>query len=366
MRGEDSRQTSLFIVGNIESMIAQDEPLRRVRVVADEILRRLDGDFAALYPQTGRASIPPEQLLRAQILMMVESIRSERHLMRHIQYNTLYRWFVGLGATDVVWDVTVFTKNRARFLGHELSRRMLAEIVQLARSQGLISDEHLTVDGTHIQAWASQKSVVEKSDDDEPPASGGGRNPSVDFHGEKRSNQTHASRTDPDARIVRKSQGDAARLAHAGHALTENRHGLVIDAELTIASGTAERDAAKTMLARRKAPNSPCTLSADKGYDVAAFVDACRTQRVTPHIAAKKKGSALDGRTTRHAGYAISQRRRKLVEEVFGWMKTIAGIRQTKLRGTERVQWQFIFAAACYNLIRIPKLAPHWQPTLAR
>ena len=366
MRGEDSRQTSLFIVGNIESMIAQDEPLRRVRVVADEILRRLDGDFAALYPQTGRASIPPEQLMRAQILMMVESIRSERHLMRHIQYNTLYRWFVGLGATDVVWDVTVFTKNRARFLGHELSRRMLAEIVQLARSQGLISDEHLTVDGTHIQAWASQKSVVEKSDDDEPPASGGGRNPSVDFHGEKRSNQTHASRTDPDARIVRKSQGDAARLAHAGHALTENRHGLVIDAELTIASGTAERDAAKTMLARRKAPNSPCTLSADKGYDVAAFVDACRTQRVTPHIAAKKKGSALDGRTTRHAGYAISQRRRKLVEEVFGWMKTIAGIRQTKLRGTERVQWQFIFAAACYNLIRIPKLAPHWQLTLAR
>jgi transposase len=365
MRGEDSRQTSLFIVGNIESMIAQDEPLRRVRELIDEILRRLDGDFAALYPPTGRASIPPEQLMRAQVLMMVESIRSERHLMRHIQYNTLYRWFVGLGATDAVWDVTVFTKNRARFLGNEMSRRMLAEVVMLARDQGLISDEHLTVDGTHIQAWASQKSVVPKSDQDEPPMGGGGRNPAVDFHGDKRSNETHASRTDPDARIVRKSSGDASRLAHAGHALTENRHGLVVDAELTIASGTAERDAAETMLARRKAPNSPCTLGADKGYDVAAFADACRIQRVTPHIAAKKTGSALDERTTRHAGYAISQRRRKLVEEVFGWMKTIAGIRQTKLRGTERVQWQFIFAAACYNLVRIPKLAPQWQPTLA-
>lgn len=365
MRGEDSRQTSLFIVGNIESMIAQDEPLRRVRVVVDEILRRLHGDFAALYPPTGRASIPPEQLMRAQVLMMIESIRSERHLMRHIQYNSLYRWFVGLGATDAVWDVTVFTKNRARFLGHELSRRMLAEVVQLARDQGLVSDEHLTVDGTHIQAWASQKSVVRKDDQDEPPQSGGGRNPSVDFHGEKRSNQTHASRTDPDARMVRKSQGDASRLAHAGHAMTENQHGLVVDAEVTIASGTAERDAATIMLARRKAPKSPCTLGADKGYDVAEFANTCRDRRVTPHIAAKVRGGAIDARTTRHVGYAISQRRRKLVEEVFGWMKTIAGIRQTKLRGTAKVRWQFIFAAACYNIIRIPKLAPQWQLALA-
>lgn len=365
MRGEDSRQTSLFIIGNIESMIAPDEPLRRIRDVVDTILRRLDGDFAAMYPPLGRASIPPEQLMRAQVLMMVESIRSERHLMRNIQYNTLYRWFVGLGATEVVWDVTVFTKNRDRFLGNELSRRMLFEVVELARSQGLISDEHLTVDGTHIQASASQKSLAPKNDQDKPPSNGGGRNPSVDFHGEKRSNETHVSRTDPDARIVRKSQGDASRLAHAGHALTENRNGLVVDAELTIASGTAERDAADTMLARRKAPNSPCTMGADKGYDVAAFADACRLRRVTPHIAAKKTGSAIDERTMRHAGYDISQRRRKLVEEVFGWMKTIAGIRQTKLRGTDKVQWQFIFAAACYNIIRIPKLAPHWQPALA-
>lgn len=365
MRGEDTRQTSLFIVGDIESMIAPDEPLRRVRVLVDEILRRLDRDFAASYALTGRASIPPEQIMRAQVLMMVESIRSERHLMRHIQYNTLYRWFVGLGATDVVWDVTVFTKNRVRFMEHELSRRMLQEVVILARDQGLISDEHLTVDGTHIQAWASQKSIVPKDDQGDPPASGGGRNASVDFHGQKRSNETHASRSDPDARMVRKSQGDAARLAYAGNALTENRHGLVIDAELTVASGTAERDAAETMLKRRKAPLSPCTLGADKGYDVAAFATSCREQRVTPHIAAKKTGSALDERTTRHAGYGISQRKRKLVEEVFGWMKTISGIRQTKLRGTKRVHNQFIFAAACYNLIRIPNLAPLWQSTLA-
>ena len=365
MRGEDSRQTSLFIIGDIESMIAPDEPLRRIRDVVDTILRRLDGDFAAMYPPLGRASIPPEQLMRAQVLMMVESIRSERHLMRNIHYNILYRWFVGLGATEAVWDVTVFTKNRDRFLGNELSRRMLLEVVELARSQGLISDEHLTVDGTHIQASASQKSLAPKNDQDKSPSNGGGRNPSVDFHGEKRSNETHVSRTDPDARIVRKSQGDASRLAHAGHALTENRNGLVVDAELTIASGTAERDAADAMLARRKAPNSPCTMGADKGYDVAAFADACRLKRVTPHIAAKKIGSAIDERTTRHAGYDISQRRRKLVEEVFGWMKTIAGIRQTRLRGTGKVQWQFVFAAACYNIIRIPRLAPHWQPALA-
>jgi len=345
-------------------MIAPDEPLRRLRSVLDEVLRRLDCDFAALYPPTGRTSIAPEQLLRAQVLMMVEGIRSERQLMRHIQYNTLFRWFVGLGATDGVWDVTVFTKNRTRLLEHEVSRRLLAEVVGLAREQGLISDDHLTVDGTHIQAWASQKSVAPK-DDQDPPAPGGGRNPSVDFHGQTRSNETHESRTDPDARIVRKSSGDASRLAHAGHAMTENRHGLVVDAELTIASGTAEREAAQTMLARRHSSRSPCTLGADKGYDAASFVDACRQQHVTPHVAAKKRGSAIDDRTTRHAGYDVSQRRRKLVEEVFGWMKTVAGIRQTKFRGTERVQWQFILAAACYNLIRIPKLAPNWQPSMA-
>jgi len=364
MRGDDSRQTSIFIVGDIESIIAPHEPLRRLRSVLDEVLRRLDCDFAALYPPTGRTSIAPEQLLRAQVLMMVEGIRSERQLMRHIQYNTLFRWFVGLGATDGVWDVTVFTKNRTRLLEHEVSRRLLAEVVGLAREQGLISDDHLTVDGTHIQAWASQKSVVPK-DDQDPPAPGSGRNPSVDFHGQTRSNETHESRTDPDARIVRKSSGDASRLAHAGHAMTENRHGLVVDAELTIASGTAEREAAQTMLARRHSSKSPCTLGADKGYDVASFADACRQQRVTPHVAAKNRGSAIDDRTTRHAGYDVSQRRRKLVEEVFGWMKTVAGIRQTKFRGTERVQWQFILAAACYNLIRIPKLVPNWQLSMA-
>lgn len=362
MRGVDIRQTSLFVVGNIESMIAPDEPLRRVRTMVDEVLRRLDRDFAALYPPNGRLSIAPEKMLRAQVLMMLEGIRSERQLMRHLQYNSLFKWFVGLDATETPWDVTVFTKNRSRLLEHEISRRMLLEVVSLAREQGLISDEHLTVDGTHIQAWASQKSVAPKDDHDDLPPGGGGRNPSVDFKGQTRTNETHASRTDPDARIVRKSQGDASRLAYAGHALTENRHGLVVDAELTIASGTAERDAAQTMLARRHAPNSPCTLGADKGYDVASFVEACRQQRVTPHIAAKKSGSALDKRSIRHPGYAVSQRRRKLVEEVFGWMKAAAGIRQTKLRSAKRVEWQFILAAACYNLIRMPKLAPQWQP----
>ncbi len=354
MRGPDERQTSLFILGDIESMIQRDDPLRGLRVIIDTALVSLDKDFAGMYAEDGRPSIAPEQLIRALLLQMVESIRSEAHLVRSIRYNVLYRWFVGLGATDQVWDASTFSKNRERMMKGDIAARLLEEVVVTARSQGLISDEHLTADGTHIKACASMKSFRQK-DGDDPPA-GGGRNASVDFHGTTRSNDTHASTTDPDAKLMKKSSGDASRLVHAGHVLTENRNGLVVDAQASVASGRAERETTLTMLERRPEPKRRCTLGADKGYDSKSFVEGCRAEKVTPHVAAKIKGSALDKRTTGQPGYVISQRKRKLVEEVFGWMKTIAGLAQTKFCGTDRVDWQFTFAAAAYNMTRIRNL----------
>ena len=356
MRGPDERQTSLFILGDIESMIPADDPLRRLRILVDEVLSKLDGDFAKMYAVDGRPSIAPEQLLRALILILVESLRSEAQVVRSIRFNVLHRWFVGLGATDVVWDASTFSKNRDRLLRHEIAHRFLEEVVALARSHDLISDDHLTADGTHLKAWASMKTFLPRDPAEQTPVAPlapGDSNPSVDFHGQKRTNQTHGSRTDSDARLMKKSKGDASKLVHAGHVLTENRHGLIVQAVVTVASGTAERDAALAMLADRHKPRRQATLGADKGYDARSFVEGCRAQRVTPHVASKVVGSAIDGRTTRHAGYAVSQRKRKLVEESFGWMKTVAGLDQLTLRGTELVDSLFCLAAGVYDLIRM-------------
>jgi len=355
MRGTDEQQTSFFILGDVESMIPADEPLRALRTLVDEVLAKLDGDFARMYAKDGRPSIAPEQLLRATILMMVESLRSELQVVRSIRFNVLHRWFVGLGVTDVVWDASTFSKNRERLLRHEIAQRFLDEVVALARSRDLISDDHLTADGTHLKASASMKTFLPRDDDDNDTGgqSRGDRNQSVDFHGQRRSNETHRSRTDPDARLMKKSKGDSSKLVHAGHLLTENRHGLVVQAMVTVASGTAEREAALTMLANRRHPRQPTTLGADKGYDASSFVEGCRAQLVTPHVASKVVGSAVDGRTTRHAGYVISQRKRKLVEEVFGWMKTVAGLDQLRLRGTLLVESVFCLAAGVYDLIRM-------------
>jgi len=369
MRGHDEQPGSLFSYVSCEARVPPDHPLRLIRAVVDEALDVLSAEFEGLYARLGRPSIPPEKLLRAMLLQAFFGIRSERQLMEQLNYNLLFRWFVGLSMDAAVWDASSFSKNRDRLLEGDVSRRFLAAIVAQPRVKALMSDEHFSVDGTLIQAWASQKSFRPKSDGpDEPPPDGPsdgpcGRNAERDWRGQPRSNETHASRTDPDARLARKSDGQSSILAYAGHVLMENRNGLVSDVCLTRAGGTAERDAALLLLDRR-ARGRRITLGADKAYDVAAFVTELRLRRVTPHIApdrrVSKRGvvrhSEIDGRTTRHPGYAISQCIRKRIEEVFGWVKASAGLRQTKVRGLERVGWGFSLAAAAYNLIRLPRL----------
>jgi transposase len=371
MRGADSETASLFSYVSCEARVPADHPLRVIRAVVDEALDVLSGRFEALYSAHGRPSIPPEKLLRALLLQAFFGLRSERQLMEQLNYNLLFRWFVGLSMDAPVWDASTFSKNRERLLEGDVARQFLAAIISQPRVKALMSDEHFSVDGTLIQAWASQKSfqpktgVAPPADNDEPPASppAGGRNAERDWRGQKRGNETHASQTDPDARLARKSDGQSSILAYAGHVLMENRNGLVADACLTHASGTAERDAALSMLDRREGKRR-ITLGADRGYDVAAFVTALRDRQVTPHIAADRRiskhgverHSEIDGRTTRHGGYAISQRIRKRIEEVFGWKKSAAGMRQTKFRGLERVGWCFTLTAAAYNLIRLPRL----------
>ena len=328
MRGVDESQDSLFSYGCLEQRIPAGHPLRPVRQMADEALQAMDQDFAKLYAPIGRPSIPPEQQLRALLVMVLYSIRSERRLMEELSYNLLYRWFVGLGVDEAVWDVTVFTKNRERFIDGEVARKFFYETVEQARARDAISAEHFTVDGTLIEAWASQKSFRRKGDSDTPPNDDPG-NPTVNFRGEKRSNATHESKTDPDARLARKAYGQEARLAYCGNVLIENRNGLVVDAELLQANGTAERDAA-LLMAERIPGDARVTMAGDKGYDTKDFVAELRHMNVTPHVAQNAWGnrrSAIDARTTRHAGYAISQRRRKVVEEFFGWLKTVAGQR---------------------------------------
>ena len=335
----------------------RDHPLRAIRDMVDEVLARMSGSFDAMYANVGRPSIAPEKLLRAQLLQMLYSVRSERLLMEEMDYNLLFRWFVGLNADDAVWDATVFTKNRDRLLQADVAKQFLAQVVAQAGAKGLTSDEHFTVDGTLLEAWASVKSFQPKEKKTPPPDDGG--NPTVNFHGEKRSNDTHESKTDRESQLARKGPGKEAKLSYSGNLLVENGNGLIVDAEVFQANGTAERDAALVMM--EKLPGTKAvTVGGDKGFDTRGFVAECRNLRVTPHVAqnhARAGGSAIDARTTRHAGYRISQRKRKRIEECFGWLKTVAGLRKVRHRGVCKVDWIFTFACAVYNLVRMRNLA---------
>jgi transposase len=359
MRGNDYQQSDMFSYLSPEQRVRKDHPLRAVRAMTDEILERMSPLFDAMYASGVRPSIAPEKLLRAQLLQMLYSVRSERLLMEEIDYSILYRWFVGLNLDEAVWDATTFTKNRDRLLEAAVAREFLAQVVEQARVAGLISDEHFTVDGTLLEAWASLKSFQPKDKQDGPPPDDTG-NPTVDFHGQKRSNETHESKTDPDALLARKGKGKEARLSYNGDLLIENRNGLIVNAELLQANGRAERDAALVMLEQLPG-DGQVTVGADKGYDTAEFVDQCRHMHVTPHVAqntARPGGSAIDARTTRHAGYDLSQKKRKRIEECFGWLKDIALLRKLKHRRLFKVGWIFTFAAAAYNLVRMRKLIP--------
>jgi len=358
MRGTDERSGSLFSYVDLEARVPKGHPLRTIREIINRALSDLSADFGGMYAPLGRPSIPPEKLLRASLLQAFYSIRSERQLMERLEFDLLFRWFVGLGIDDAVWDHSVFSKNRDRLLEGEIAAKFLAAILTQPKIRQLLSTEHFSVDGTLIEAWASMKSFKPKDRDrgNEPPASGG-RNEEANFRGEKRSNQTHASITDPDAMLYRKGPGMEAKLCFIGHALMENRNGLFVDTRLTRVSGHAERLAALDMIEPRANRPNPITLAGDKGFDAADFVMELREINVTPHLAQNtSRRSAIDGRTTRHPGYAVSQRIRKRIEEGFGWMKTIGGFRKTKYRGIEKVGWAFTFAAAAYNLIRLPKL----------
>ena len=358
MRGGDGRSGALFSYVDLETRVGKNHPLRAIRQLVNEALVTLEKEFSALYSSTGRPSIPPEKLLRAMLLQAFYSIRSERQLMERLEFDLLFRWFVGLGVDDPVWDHSTFSKNRDRLLGGDIAVKFLNAILEQPRVKRLLSTDHFSVDGTLIEAWASMKSFRPKGEPDEPPSGGGGRNEEADFHGEKRSNETHASTTDPQARLYRKGPGKEAKLCFIGHALMENRNALFVDACLTQADGHAERIAALHMIEPLADRPQAITLGADKAYDAEDFVNELRTMKVTPHVAQNTCGraSAIDARTTRHAGYAISQRIRKKIEEGFGWIKTIAGQEKTRFRGCERVGWAFTFAAAAYNLVRLPKL----------
>jgi transposase len=358
MRGGDERSGALFSYVDLEARVGRDHPLRAIRAIVNEALAALAGEFSALCSPIGRPSIPPEKLLRAMLLQAFYSIRSERQLMERLEFDLLFRWFVGIGVDDAAWDHSVFSKNRDRLLEGDIAAKFMRAVLEQPRVKRLLSTDHFSVDGTLIEAWASMKSFKPKDGSDEPPAERGGRNGEADFHGEKRSNDTHASTTDPEARLYRKGRGKEAKLCYIGHALMENRNGLVVDACLTPADGHAERIAALHMIEPRADRPNAITLGADKAYDAEDFINELRAMNATPHVAQNTSGrcSAIDGRTTRHAGYAVSQCIRKRIEEAFGWIKTIAGQEKTKFRGRERVGWAFTFAAAAYNLTRLPKL----------
>jgi transposase len=355
MRGVDHQQSGMFSYISAERRVPKDHPLRAIRVMVDAALKESSWRFDAVYATSGRPSIPPEKLLRALLLQVLYTVRSERLLMEQLDYNFLFRWFVGLNLDDPVWDVTVFTKNRERLLVGEVAQGFFNAVVEQADAQGLLSNEHFTVDGTLIEAWAGHKSFKRKGAAQPTPPDDPG-NPSVDFHGERRTNATHQSTTDPDARLARKGPGKEARLCYAGHVQMDNRHGLVVNTRLTQASGKAEPTAALAMAAEIGGQGR-VTLGADQGYDQKELVRALREHRVTPHVA-QKVNSAIDRRSTRHPGYRLSQWRRKRVEEIFGWLKTVAGLRKTRLRGIARVGWTFTFAAAAYNLVRMRNLLP--------
>ena len=387
MRGMDETSGSLFSYVDLEERIPARHPLRKVRQVVNDALASLDAEFESLYTDFGRPSIPPERLIRASLLQILFSVRSERQLMEQMDSNLMFRWVVGLGIDDPVWVPTVFTKNRDRLLSTEMSRKVMAAILAHREVSPLLSDEHFSVDGTLVKAWASMKSLQPKAETAPPDEDGPGdppasdttpdpaasetpteidpmprntkphRNAEVDFKGEKRSNATHASKTDPDARLYKKSPGTGAMLCFMGHALMENRNGLIVQGDLTQAEGHAERKAALNMV-HRHSPGSTrrLTLGADKGYDAGGFVRDLRQACVTPHVAQKSRYSAINGRTTRHQGYALSQKHRKKIEEPFGWAKTIGGMAQTMYRGIERVRSRFILTMAAHNLARLPRL----------
>src|SRR5213595_2287410 len=359
MRGDDQEQQgAMWSYVPMERRIPADHPLRRMRPMVDGLLQELSPRFDELYSRVGRPSIAPEKLLRALLLQVLYTIRSERLLMEQLDYNLLFRWFVGLEMDDPIWNPTVFTKNRERLLAGEIARAFFDRVVAQARERGLLSDEHFTVDGTLVEAWASLKSFKRKDAPAPPPDDPG--NPTVNFHGERRSNATHASTTDPHALLYRKGDRREATLCYQGHVLMENRHGLAVDGCLTAANGYGERAAALEMVGP-VAASRRITLAADKAYDTRDFVGALRLLQVTPHVAqnTSNRSSAIDRRTTRHAGYEVSQEKRKRIEEIFGWLKTIGLMRQTRYRGRRRVGWMFVFSLAVYNLVRIRNLEGH-------
>jgi transposase len=356
MRGQNDQQDAMFSYISLDSRIPEDHPLRPLRRMVDEALKGLSPLFDELYSSVGRPSIPPERLLRALLLQVLFTIRSERQLMEQLDYNFLYRWFVGLRMDDPVWAPTVFSKNRDRLLTGDVAAAFFDEVLGQAKREDLLSEDHFTVDGTLIEAWAGQKSFRRvDAENQEPPDDPG--NPAVDFHGEKRCNDTHRSTTDRESRLYRKGKGKEAKLSYQGHIVTENRNGLVVAGCLTQANGRAEREAAVSMIEELEGDH-PITVGADKGYDTRDFVEKMRERRVTPHVSQNNSNrrSAIDGRTTRHPGYTISQRKRKRVEEVFGWVKTVAGLRKTRHRGRELVEWMFTFALGAYNLVRLRNL----------
>jgi len=357
MRGQDTQHGTMFSYLSPEQRVPGDHPLRRIRPMVEVALKALSPAFDEMYSALGRPSIAPEKLLKALLLQVLYTIRSERLLMEQLGYNLLFRWFVGLNMDESVWVPTVYSKNRDRLLEGDIAEKFFAQVLDQARTAELLSDEHFSVDGTLIEAWASHKSFQRRGGDDQKPQDDPG-NPTVDFHGEKRSNETHESNTDPDSRLARKSSGHEAKLAYCGNVLIENRHGLVVDTELLQCNGTAERDAAMLM-AERLEGTQRVTIAADKGYDTKDFVREMRGMNATPQVSQNHKragGSAIDGRTTRHAGYQISQRKRKRIEEVFGWMKTVGMLRKTRHRGVFKVGWVFTFAATAYNLVRMRNL----------
>ena len=358
MRGEDRKAEGMFSYVRLEDRVPQGHPLRAIHALVDAVLSELSPEFEKLYSRVGRPSIPPEHLLRALLLQAFYTVRSERLLMEQLDYNLLFRWFVGLSMDDAVWDASTFCKNRDRLLDGDIAAKFMAGVLNLPEVKKLLSSEHFSVDGTLIEAWASMKSFKPKDPPEGGTPSEGGRNAPADFKGEKRSNETHASTTDPDARLYRKGPGMEAKLCYIGHGLMENRSGLIVDARLTLVSGHAERLAALDMIEPWADRPRAITLGADRGYDAADFVEELRTMNIRPHVAQNTNGrcSAIDRRTTCHWGYEASQRIRKRIEEAFGWMKTVAGLRKTRFKGRPKVDWAFTLAAAAYNLVRAPKL----------
>jgi transposase len=358
MRGRVERQAKMLFGVTTEEFVPADHPIRRVRGLVDDLLARLSPQLTSMYAANGRYSIPPEHLIKGTLLMAFYSIRSERQFCERLQYDLLFKYFLGLNITDAAFDHSTFSKNRQRLLEQDLAAGLLGEVVREARKRRLISEDHFSVDGTLLQAWASQKSVRPRDQQDPPAGGTGGRNPEVDFHGQRRTNETHVSATDPEARLARKAGGQEARLAFAGHLLMENRNGLILDVLVTQATGTAEREAALAMLDRRQLPRRRVTLAADRGYDTRAFVEELRQRDVTPHIARNTSGrrSAIDGRTTRHVGYARSLRVRKRIEECFGWIKTVGGGRKLRYLGRAKNQLWATLTAVGFNLVRIANL----------